>query len=86
MTAALLRSIQHILVTSVFRQPTLFSFEVDLSLLGSEVTVPIKIVRDTGSYDLYIVFSVLPLSKETLVTQSWDGIEDSPCSFAQGGA
>lgn len=36
-----------------------------VSLLGSEVKVPIKILRDTGAYDSYIVDSVLPLSEET---------------------
>ncbi len=36
-----------------------------VSLVGSDVRVPIKILRDTGAYDSYIVDSVLPLSGET---------------------
>ena len=36
-----------------------------VSLVGSDVKVPIKILRDTGAYDSYIVASVLPLSAVT---------------------
>ena len=35
-----------------------------MSLVGSDIKVPIKILRDTGAYDSYIVGSVLPLSEE----------------------
>ncbi|XP_034081218.1 uncharacterized protein LOC117552092 [Gymnodraco acuticeps] len=36
-----------------------------VSLVGSNVRVPIKILRDTGAFDSYIVDSVLPLSYES---------------------
>lgn len=36
-----------------------------VSLVGSDVKVPIKILRDTGAYESYIVDSVLPLSEKT---------------------
>lgn len=36
-----------------------------VSLAGSEAKVPVKILRDTGAYDSYMVESVLPLSEET---------------------
>jgi len=36
-----------------------------VSLVRSDVTVPLKILRDTGAFDSYIVSSVLPFSEET---------------------
>lgn len=36
-----------------------------VSLVGGDVKVPIKILRDMGAYDSYIVDSVLPLSGQT---------------------
>lgn len=42
-----------------------FIREGTVSLLGSDVKVPIKILWDTGAYDSYIVDSVLPFSIET---------------------
>lgn len=36
-----------------------------LSLLGSETKIPIKILRDTGAHDSYVVSSVLPFSSNT---------------------
>lgn len=36
-----------------------------VSCVGSEVKVPVKILRDTGPYDSYVVDSIPPLSGET---------------------
>ncbi|KAK0131239.1 hypothetical protein N1851_034061 [Merluccius polli] len=36
-----------------------------VSLVGSDVKVPVTILRDTGAYDSYMIESVLPLSAET---------------------
>lgn len=36
-----------------------------VSLVGSDITAPVKILRDTGAFDSYIVSSVLPFSQET---------------------
>ena len=42
-----------------------FIWDGFVSLVGSDVKVPIKILRDTGAYDSYIVDYVLTLLKET---------------------
>ncbi|XP_038154567.1 uncharacterized protein LOC119792145 isoform X1 [Cyprinodon tularosa] len=34
-------------------------------MVGSDATVPVKILRDTGAFNSYIVSSVLPFSEET---------------------
>lgn len=36
-----------------------------VSLVGGEDKVPVKILRDTGTYDFYVVNSVLPFSNES---------------------
>ncbi|KAK5921567.1 hypothetical protein CgunFtcFv8_018924 [Champsocephalus gunnari] len=36
-----------------------------VSLVGSDISVPVKILRDTASYDSYILSSVLPFSEES---------------------
>ncbi|XP_044000295.1 uncharacterized protein LOC122847010 [Gambusia affinis] len=36
-----------------------------VSIVGSDATVPVKILRDTGAFNSYIVSSVLPFSEET---------------------
>lgn len=47
------------------------SFVVDLCrCVGSDVEVPIKILRDTGAYNSYIVDSILPFSGDTFTGDS----------------
>ena len=41
-----------------------------VSMVGSDVGVPVKILRDTGAFDSFIRGGVLPLSKETEVGSS----------------
>ena len=52
-----------------------------LSLVGNDVKVPIKILRDTGAYDSYIMASVLPLST---VTDTGDCILSRGMGFFRG--
>lgn len=44
---------------------TPFLIEGQVSLLGSDLAVPVTILRDTGAYDSFILSSVLPFSSET---------------------
>ena len=55
----------HLCGSEVLASYAPFIRDGSVSLVGSDVRVPVKILRDTGAFDSFIVDSVLPLSEES---------------------
>lgn len=60
-----------------------FITEGFVSMVGSEVKVPVTILRDTAAFDSFILAGVLPLSDESDTRVRF---ECSACSTAQSDA
>lgn len=64
-----------------------FICEGQVSLVGSDKKVRVKILRDTGAFDSFIRADVLPLSSESEMGRdacsgSWNGVKRALCSLA----